>query len=93
MENIESGEYSAGLSAVSAADCVFEFMLNALRLTKGFDEDLFTARTGLSADRLRQRLEASIEKGLIAAEGAHSWCATPLGRRFLNDLQAEFLPD
>jgi len=93
MENIESGEYSAGLSAVSATDCLFEFMLNALRLTKGFDEDLFTARTGLSADRLRQRLEASIEKGLIAAKDAHSWRATPLGRRFLNDLQAEFLPD
>ena len=33
--------------AVPAADLPFEFMMNALRLTEGFDGDLFEARTGL----------------------------------------------
>jgi len=93
MQSIESGEYSPELRAVSTADCVFEFMLNVLRLTGGFEEELFTARTGLSADVLRKRMEPSIGRGLIEAADDHFWRATPLGRRFLNDLQAEFLPE
>ena len=93
MESMESGEYSAELEAISAADRLFEFMLNVLRLTNGFDEDLFAGRTGLSIDILRKRIEPSIDRGLIAAADGHSWRTTPLGRRFLNDLQAEFLPN
>ncbi len=81
------------LKPVDKDDRLFEFLLNALRLTDGFDEQLFEARTGLSADRLRQRLEPVIKRELIAPRAGHSWCVTPLGRRFLNDLQAEFLPD
>ena len=93
MQSIESGEYSPELRAVSEADRVFEFMLNVLRLTGGFEEELFTARTGLSVDVLRKRMEPSIGRGLIEAADDHSWRATPLGRRFLNELQAEFLPE
>jgi len=93
MQSIESGEYSPELRAVSAADRVFEFMLNVLRLTGGFEEELFAARTGLSVDILRKRMEPSIGRGLIEAADDHFWRATPLGRRFLNELQAEFLPE
>jgi len=93
MQSIESGEDSPELRTVSAADRVFEFMLNVLRLTGGFDEELFTARTGLSVDILRKRMEPSIGRGLIEAADGHCWRATPLGRRFLNELQAEFLPE
>jgi len=93
MESMESGEYSVELETVTAADRLFEFMLNVLRLTNGFNEDLFTARTGLSIDTLRKRIEPSIDRGLMASADGHFWRATPLGKRFLNDLQAEFLPD
>ncbi|MDH3433521.1 MAG: radical SAM family heme chaperone HemW [Gammaproteobacteria bacterium] len=92
MECIEGGDYSADLEPVSAADRLFEFMLNALRLTDGFDESLFTARTGLSIEALHARLRTPQDKHLITRTAGQFWCVTALGRRFLNDLQAEFLP-
>jgi coproporphyrinogen III oxidase-like Fe-S oxidoreductase len=93
MEQQERRGDEPALKPVDGDDRLFEFLLNALRLTDGFDEQLFEARTGLSADSLRQRLEPVIKKGLIASRGELSWRVTPLGQRFLNDLQAEFLPD
>ena len=93
MQQQERRGDEPALKPVDGDDRLFEFLLNALRLTDGFDEQLFEARTGLSADSLRQRLEPVIKKGLIASRGELSWRVTPLGQRFLNDLQAEFLPD
>jgi len=92
MEHIEAGGSSLELKSVAVADRLFEFMLNALRLTDGFTEDLFTDRTGLPGEFLRERMTPSVEKGLIVASGERRWQVTPLGQRFLNDLQAEFLP-
>ncbi|NIL94053.1 MAG: radical SAM family heme chaperone HemW [Woeseiaceae bacterium] len=93
MENIESDRGAATLEPVGNAERLFEFMLNVLRLVDDFDEQLFTSRTGLSADLLRERLETPIARRLIERSGPGSWRVTALGRRFLNDLQAEFLPD
>ncbi len=83
---------TAELRPVTPAERLFEFMLNALRLTDGFDAALFETRTGLSAATLRQRLREPVEKGLVAMAEPNMWQVTPLGRRFLNDLQAGFLP-
>jgi len=93
MEQQENRGDAAALQPVAERDRLFEFLLNALRLTDGFDERLFRDRTGLAGDILRQRLVPAIKKGLIASEEGRFWRVTPLGRRFLNDLQAEFLPD
>jgi oxygen-independent coproporphyrinogen-3 oxidase len=70
----------------------FEFMLNVLRLTEGFEETLFAQRTGLDAADLRPQLQNCREKGLLEEPDRGFWRATELGQRFLNDLQAEFLP-
>ena len=93
MAAMEGPGEGVGLEPVSDDERLFEFMLNALRLQEGFAEDLFTARTGLPRERLRQRLEPLVGKGLIEGSEGKSWRATALGRRFLNDLQAEFLPE
>lgn len=93
IDDLAGGADSAELQGISEQELVFEFMLNALRLTSGFDERLFVARTGLQAKDLRVKLAGSVDKGLIVPAGASFWQVTPLGRRFLNDLQAEFLPD
>lgn len=92
MESLERGDYRAELKALDDSERVFEFMLNALRLVDGFDEALFTARTGLGRDALLSRLGPSLDKGLIVAVEGRGWRPTALGQRFLNDLQAEFLP-
>jgi oxygen-independent coproporphyrinogen-3 oxidase len=67
-------------------------MLNALRLSDGFEEDLFVRRTGLDSASLVDGLARAREKGLIEEVSGGIWRATELGQRFLNDLQAEFLP-
>lgn len=71
---------------------LFEFMLNALRLTDGFSNELFVARTGLALESALPGLELGHRKGLLAPRSTGGWQATPLGRRFLNDAQALFLP-
>jgi len=91
MKSIEAGEEVAR-TAIGDDDLLFEFMLNALRLSDGFDETLFTSRTGLPAGNLRRRLEPLVERGLVAQNGVRKWLPTTIGRRFLNDLQAHFLP-
>ena len=70
----------------------FEFMLNALRLEDGFGLDVFEARTGLPASAVLPLLEKGRARGLLEPDEPRRWRATPLGRRFLNDAQALFLP-
>ena len=75
---------------VDASELPFEFCLNALRLTDGFDVRAFENRTGLPRSALEAGCRAAGERGLLDNEGER-WIPTPLGRRFLNDLQALFL--
>lgn len=77
---------------VPAGDVPFEFMLNQLRLIEGFDERDFESRTGLSFAVLGARTAEAEQKGLLARDAPRHWRATPTGQRFLNDLQAVFLP-
>ena len=92
MQSLEEGAPETQLSMLDERERIFEFMLNALRLTDGFDQSLFQRRTGLTAETLLNKLTASQEKGLIEEVSSGFWRATDLGQRFLNDLQAEFLP-
>ena len=78
---------------MGGGDLLFEFMLNALRLIDGFDEQLFTDRTGLPRPLLRERLVPLVTRGLVVGGTGGRWCPTPRGRQFLNDLQAHFLPE
>ncbi len=93
MQAIESQEASPLPAPLGEAELLFEFMLNALRLREGFDEALFEERTGLPAERLADAAKVASERGLIDRPGAAHWQPTALGRRFLNDLQGEFLPE
>jgi oxygen-independent coproporphyrinogen-3 oxidase len=77
--------------AVQVRDLPFEFMLNALRLNEGFSNDCFERRTGLPLRAVRTQLEQAERRGLVRSSPG-SWRPTDLGRRFLNDLQAAFLP-
>lgn len=76
---------------IAAADLPFEFMLNALRLTQGFDAAWFPLRTGLQLESMVPVLSALQGKGLLE-ESAGRWQATAAGRQYLNDVVAHFLP-
>ena len=77
---------------VGASDLGFEFCLNALRLREGFDAASFESRTGQPWSAIAGAVAAARDKGLLAAGPDARWAPTELGARFLNDLQAMFLP-
>ena len=72
------------------ADRPFEFMMNALRLNEGFEQAQFEARTGLEWPIVAARVQRLSARGLLSCEGER-WRPTELGRRFVNDLIADFL--
>jgi oxygen-independent coproporphyrinogen-3 oxidase len=76
--------------SVGADELPFEFMLNALRLTDGFDLSLFTERTSLPLTAILPALERAEQKGLIQRDHVRL-APTLLGRRFLSDLQELFM--
>ena len=75
---------------VAGDELPFEWALNALRLTEGSTLAAFEEATGLSAGVLEPVAESLRRRGLLdTADGRLR--ATPLGLRFLNDVQAAFL--
>lgn len=92
MKAIENELADMPRTALATADLMFEFMLNALRLTHGFSENLFCERTGLPANDLSAACAGLCQRGLLTRNARGDWRPTTLGHRFLNDLQAEFLP-
>jgi len=83
---------AATVHAVTPPDAAFEFMLNVLRLRDGAELSQFERYTGLPATLLEPGIDAARARGLLTAEPAERICPTARGRRFLDDLQAIFLP-
>jgi oxygen-independent coproporphyrinogen-3 oxidase len=77
---------------VAPRDLPFEFMLNALRLTAGFDSRLYPLRTGRPLESVVPLLSSLEVEGLLESAGG-SWRATSVGRQFLNEVIARFLPE
>jgi oxygen-independent coproporphyrinogen-3 oxidase len=76
--------------AVGLEALPFEFMLNALRLTEGVPGALFAERTGVSLAAIARPLREAVDRGLLDSDPTVIR-PTPLGTRFLNDLQQHFL--
>lgn len=78
------------IKVISEQELIFEFMLNALRLTDGVRRELFTKHTGLPLTRIAAMIAAAQAKGLL--ENNHEFIRpSELGKRFLNDLVEMFL--
>ena len=85
------GEPLGTVSPVPPEARPFEYVLNALRLTEGFASAEFEARTALPVAVLERGIAVALARGLLEATG-EGWRPTAFGLRFLNDLQALFLP-
>ncbi|MFL6632282.1 MAG: radical SAM family heme chaperone HemW [Massilia sp.] len=92
MEAAGQGNAVAEERELARADLGFEFMLNTLRLTEGFDPNLFGERTGMPINAIEKALNAAEAKGLIYRD-FRVIRPTELGQRFLNDLQEMFLAE
>jgi oxygen-independent coproporphyrinogen-3 oxidase len=92
MQQVASGQAVYEEAEISRDELGFEFMINALRLTDGFEVRQFSERTGLTLQTVESALNKAEAKGLLYRD--HLKIApNELGRRFLNDLQQIFLPD
>ena len=72
-------------------DRIVEFMMNALRLSEGFEGGLFEARTGLSLATIAPQLEQAEARGLLE-RGDGRIRTTADGARLLDGLLQLFLP-
>jgi len=91
LERVAKGRPAQESRELERADLVFEFMMNALRLTDGFPVASFIERTGLQIAVAERPLREAEARGLI--ERSHERIRpTDLGQRFLNDLLQLFLP-
>ena len=91
LERAARGEAVQERHEIARADLVFEFMMNALRLSDGFAVGSFAERTGLQITAAERPLREAESRGLIARDHERVR-PTALGRRFLNDLLELFLP-
>lgn len=78
------------LNPLSEKDLVFEFMLNALRLTDGVPLKLFTERTGIALEKIEAILTEAKKRGLLL-DDKNILCASEWGKKFLNDLTMMFI--
>ncbi len=77
---------------LTLADRSFEFMMNALRISGGFETAVFQERTGLPIVSIEKSLDEA-EQRLLLVRNHLRINPTVLGRRFLNDLLQIFLPE
>jgi putative oxygen-independent coproporphyrinogen III oxidase len=75
---------------IPPAELPFEFMLNALRLTEGFEAHLFSERTGLPLGLVENEL-AQAESLFLLTRDWKRIRPTERGQRFLNELLELFL--
>ncbi|WP_186037062.1 radical SAM family heme chaperone HemW [Burkholderia gladioli] len=92
MEQAMAGTPAQEEREVGPRDLPFEFMLNTLRLAEGFPVASYAERTGLPLSTIEPALAEAERRGLIARDYERI-APTPLGQRFLNDLQELFLRD
>ncbi|MCG8380662.1 MAG: radical SAM family heme chaperone HemW [Gammaproteobacteria bacterium] len=67
-----------------------EFMMNALRLTKGFTTETLTQRTQMTLEAIQPRLKTALNQELINIDGKKI-VPTRTGSLFLNDLLSIFM--
>lgn len=91
LQGLETGDWRAETRVLNDDELVFEFFLNQLRLKRGVVVGDFSARTGLSWQVVESRLQIAMDRGLLEP-GNGCIRPTPLGWRFVNDIQQLFLP-
>lgn len=82
----------AGRRELDRDDLALEFMMNALRLSDGFESALFQEHTGLPISVVEQPLRQAERLGLLDWQ-VHRVVPTERGRNYLNELLQLFMPE
>ena len=92
IKNANNHEFYDDEKLLSENDLIFEFMMNALRLNKGFNQSLFEQRTNLPISIIDKELSLAKDKKLMVQKNGRIK-PTDLGQSFLNELLQIFLKD
>ena len=92
IKNTNNHKFYDDEKLLSENDLIFEFMMNALRLNKGFNQSLFEQRTNLPISVIDKELSLAKDKKLIVQKNGRIK-PTDLGQSFLNELLQIFLKD
>ena len=92
IKNADNHEFYDDEKLLSENDLIFEFMMNALRLNKGFNQSLFEQRTNLPISIIDKELSLAKDKKLMVQKNGRIK-PTDLGQSFLNELLQIFLKD
>jgi len=92
LETAATEAVVAGRRELSRDDLVLEFMMNALRLTEGFDSRLFQAHTGLPLSVVAGPLQRAVAQELLVWDSERI-VPTERGRNYLNELLERFMPE
>lgn len=90
-QNYLAGQFCVETREIDAANRLFEFLLNALRLTEGIEISMFD-RTGLSRQSLTEQLAPFIDKSWLQAS-SERLKPSPIGLQFLNEILEYYLPE
>lgn len=86
-----STDDNRNLNAVAIRDLPLEFMMNHLRLKRGFSLNDYVATTGLSAATVEAALTKTVNDGLLKQTGEYYRC-TETGWNFLDRVLERFIP-
>lgn len=93
MEALKTAGHIIEDKLLISEDLPFEFMLNSLRLTDGFDSSLFVERCGISLSAILPLLELAVNKRFIKPLINGQIIPTKLGLDFQNELLMLFLKE
>ena len=84
-----SNDAFVGERKLQKGDLVLEYMINALRLRKGFTLKRFSLYTGLAKDTISLGIDEAVKKGLLIQQGDNIQ-PTEKGFCFLSEIQLMF---
>jgi oxygen-independent coproporphyrinogen-3 oxidase len=91
MSEHEDGKHHSNITYVTPQSLLFEFMLNALRLKKGFHLDIFESRTGLHRNVAIAALKKTSDQSLISIDEETVSCSDR-GYLFIDEILQQLLP-
>ncbi len=92
MQQVRTKTHIIKQHRLNNQDISFEFMLNALRLSNGFDIQTFNDNTGMDISSIQAILNKAQQNNWLQQDNAQIK-PTPLGQQYLNDVFTLFLPD
>ncbi|MGZ8226843.1 MAG: radical SAM family heme chaperone HemW [Methylococcaceae bacterium] len=81
---------SGGVNIIDQAELPLEFMMNHLRLKKGFTQETYQLTTGLGIDSLEPALSDCLSRGLIVCNNGNYACSEQ-GWLFLDSVLEQFM--